>query len=64
MARLPLGWRQVVVLRLEGLPDREIAELLGLTPNNVAVRLTRARARLRELLEESRPAAAAKGGVP
>jgi RNA polymerase sigma-70 factor (ECF subfamily) len=48
--RLPLGLRQVIVLTLEGLSQREIGEVLGITGNNVAVRLTRARAALaREL---------------
>jgi RNA polymerase sigma factor (sigma-70 family) len=44
--QLPLAQRQVVSLALEGLPHRDIAEILGLTENNVAVRLNRARARL------------------
>lgn len=48
--RLPLGLRQVVVLTLEGLSNREAAEVLGLSENNVAVRLTRARAVLRQLV--------------
>ena len=48
--RLPESLRGVVVLRLEGLDDREIAEVLGVTPNNVAVRLTRAREALRRLM--------------
>ncbi len=42
--------RQVVTLSLEGLSHREIAEILGITENNVAVRLSRARATLSELL--------------
>lgn len=49
---LPLGHRQVVTLLLEGLSHREIAEVLGTTENNVAVRATRARAAMRALLEE------------
>ena len=49
---LPLAQRQVVVLALEELPLREIAEILGITENNAAVRLSRARAALREALEE------------
>jgi RNA polymerase sigma factor (sigma-70 family) len=43
---LPLSMRQVVVLTLEGLSHAEVAEILGITANNVAVRLTRARAEL------------------
>lgn len=41
---LPLGLRQVVILTLEGLSQADVAEIVGITPNNVAVRLTRARA--------------------
>jgi RNA polymerase sigma factor (sigma-70 family) len=47
---LPLGHRQVVTLLLEGLSHREIADVLGVTENNVAVRANRARAALRVLL--------------
>jgi RNA polymerase sigma-70 factor (ECF subfamily) len=49
--RLPLGLRQVVVLTLEGLTHAEIGDVLGITGNNVAVRLTRARAALAQLME-------------
>ena len=49
--RLPLTARQVVVLSLEGLSQREIGDVLGITENNVAVRLTRARKLLRQALE-------------
>ena len=54
---LPLGLRQVVVLTLEGLSHAEVAEIIGITENNVAVRLTRARAALSRLLgaREDRP---------
>jgi RNA polymerase sigma-70 factor (ECF subfamily) len=44
--RLPLGLRQATVLMLEGLSQKEMADVLGITENNVAVRLTRARAAL------------------
>jgi RNA polymerase sigma factor (sigma-70 family) len=47
---LPLPHRQVVTLLLEGLSHQEIADVLGVTVNNVAVRATRARAALRVLL--------------
>jgi RNA polymerase sigma-70 factor (ECF subfamily) len=43
---LPLIDRQIVVLHLEGLTAAEIEAVTGLTPGNVAVRLTRARRRL------------------
>jgi RNA polymerase sigma factor (sigma-70 family) len=48
---LPETLRGVVVLRLEGLNDREIADVLGVSPNNVAVRLTRARDALRRRMQ-------------
>ena len=40
------------MLRLEGLSQREIAELQQTTETNVGVRLTRARQALRTLLAE------------
>lgn len=43
---LPIAMRQVVVLTLEGLSNAEVADIVGTTENNVAVRLTRARAAL------------------
>lgn len=52
--RLPLGRREVVLLTLEGLPQREIAEVLGITDVNVAVRLGRARTELCNLLGDLR----------
>lgn len=47
---LPPPAREVVSLSLEGLSNQEIAMVLGLSKNNVAVRLHRARAQLREVL--------------
>lgn len=47
VADLPDSLRQVVVLRLEGLSVKEIGEVFDLTPNNVTVRLHRARKKLR-----------------
>ena len=52
--KLPHGHRQVVTLLLEGFTNDEVAETLGLTPNNVAVRLNRAKSELRRLLGETR----------
>lgn len=49
--RLPLVYRQVIMLSLEGLGYGEIAEVLGISESNVGVRLTRARQILREGLE-------------
>jgi RNA polymerase sigma factor (sigma-70 family) len=50
---LELEPRQVISLTLEGLSPKEIAEVLGITENNVAVRLSRARRALRQVLEKS-----------
>ena len=47
---LPLGLREPALLALEGLSPAEIAGVLGLTPNAVAIRMTRARSALRNLL--------------
>ncbi len=44
---LPVGHRQVLTLALEEIPHSEIATILGISVENVAVRLGRARAALR-----------------
>jgi len=54
ISRLPLGYRQVITLSLEGLGYEEIAEILGISEGNVGARLTRARQILRESLEKRR----------
>jgi RNA polymerase sigma-70 factor (ECF subfamily) len=54
LRRLPVPQRQLLTMALEDLTPREIAEVLGITENNVAVRLTRARAALRELMAARR----------
>jgi RNA polymerase sigma-70 factor (ECF subfamily) len=51
--QLPLPFRQVITLSLEDLSHTEIASVLGINENNVAVRMNRARKLLREKLEES-----------
>lgn len=48
--QLPEVQRQVVMMSLEGLSTPEIAEVLGVTDNSVAIRLTRARKALRAIL--------------
>ncbi len=53
VAGLPLPQRQVMVLALEGMDHGEIAEVLGLTAGNVAVRLHRGKGLLQAALEES-----------
>ena len=47
---LPMGQRQMIVLMLEGLSHAEIAEVVGITENNVAVRLNRARKALKDAM--------------
>lgn len=49
---LPVPHRQVITLLLEGLSHHEIADVLGTTENNIAVRANRARAAMRVLIEE------------
>jgi RNA polymerase sigma factor (sigma-70 family) len=49
---LPVNYSQVITLALEDLAPAEIAAVLGVTENNVAVRLNRARKALRTILEE------------
>lgn len=51
LAELPPGHRQVLLLHdLQGYTDPEIAKMLGLSLQNVKIRLHRARARLRAAL--------------
>jgi RNA polymerase sigma factor (sigma-70 family) len=52
VCRLPMAYRQVITLSLEGLGYGEIAAVLGISESNVGVRLTRARQILRESLED------------
>ncbi|MCD9004990.1 sigma-70 family RNA polymerase sigma factor [Luteimonas sp. XNQY3] len=57
LATLPLTLRQPLMLQLEGFDYGEIGDLLGLSQENVGVRLHRARARLKALLSrEETPA--------
>src|SRR5436190_12595419 len=49
--RLPIEYRQVITLTLEGMSYSEIAEVLGIGESNVGVRLNRARQMLRQLME-------------
>ncbi|HUT77292.1 MAG TPA: sigma-70 family RNA polymerase sigma factor [Polyangia bacterium] len=49
---MPVGFRQVLALALEDLDHREIAEVVGITPENVAVRLSRARDMLRQKMRK------------
>ncbi len=47
---LPILYREVVVLMLEGMEYGEIAEIMGITESNVGVRLNRARQMLRRMM--------------
>lgn len=49
--KLPIAYRQVITMTLEELPQSEIAAVLGISENNVAVRLNRGRKLLRGYLE-------------
>ena len=49
---LPLQYRTVVTLMLEGMSYAEIADVAGLSESNVGVRLNRARDMLRNSLED------------
>ena len=50
---LPHDYKTVIVLsELEGLANKEIAEILGISINNVKARLHRARAELKKALNE------------
>jgi RNA polymerase sigma-70 factor (ECF subfamily) len=53
---LPLGQREVLALALEGLPHAEIAAIVGITPENVAVRLGRAREAVRRSIAQEEAA--------
>jgi RNA polymerase sigma factor (sigma-70 family) len=47
---LPIPFRQILTLALEDFSHAEIAAILGISENNVAVRMNRARRQLRERL--------------
>ena len=51
---LPVPFRQVVTLTLEGLEYTEIAQVLGISESNVGARLSRAREMLRRSMEVSK----------
>jgi RNA polymerase sigma-70 factor (ECF subfamily) len=50
--RLPVDYRQVITLTLEDMSYTEIADVIGISENNVGVRLNRARQMLRAALME------------
>jgi RNA polymerase sigma factor (sigma-70 family) len=47
---LPLAYRQTALLTLEGLTPSEIADVFGISANAVSIRMSRAKALLRELI--------------
>jgi RNA polymerase sigma factor (sigma-70 family) len=49
--RLPLPQREVIILVLEGFSYAEIAEMLDIAPNALALRLSRAKTALKSMLE-------------
>ena len=51
---MPLTYRQVAMLALEGLTTREIADVLGISPNAVAIRLSRGKDWLRSHMGDTR----------
>jgi len=51
---LPISYREAVILMLEGLEYREIAEIMGISESNVGARLSRARQMLRQLMERQK----------
>jgi len=51
--RLPLPQRQVIIFVLEGFSYAEIAEMLDIAPNALALRLSRAKTALKSILEQS-----------
>lgn len=51
--KLPLDYRQIIMLALEDMTHREIATVVGITENNVAVKINRAKQMLRKYLGES-----------
>jgi RNA polymerase sigma factor (sigma-70 family) len=49
--RLPVPQKEVIILVLEGFSYAEIAEMLNIAPNALALRLSRAKAALKKMLE-------------
>lgn len=52
LCALPISMREPALLALEGFAQQEIAAVLGISPNAVAIRMTRAKFELRKLIGE------------
>lgn len=52
--RLPMPQRQVIILLLEGFDYADIGDMLNIAPNALALRLSRAKAALKSMLEQGR----------
>lgn len=50
--KLPLIKRQLITLNLEGVSHDEIAEITGLSKNNIAVQISRTKQQLRKIMEK------------
>ncbi len=50
--QLPLVQRQIITLYLDGVKQQDIAEILGMSENNIAVRINRAKAALSDLMKK------------
>lgn len=62
LARLPEGMREVLVLHdVEGFTHEEVGELLGVSEGTSKSQLFRARAKMRSILSERRPAERQEG---
>ena len=54
LTHLPVALRQPLMLQLEGFDYQEIAAILGISADNVGVRVHRARARLKQTMQEEK----------
>ncbi len=54
ISRLSFPLRQVIILHIEGQSNKEISDILGISENNVAVRIFRAKKDLTEILTENK----------
>ena len=50
---LPVETKQVVLMKIEGYKDREIADILGISPGTVASKYARIKERAKKLLGQT-----------